>query len=88
MRHARPEDLDRVDALLVELRTIEGLTEKRRGTFYRGSKAFLHFHEHEGDIVCDVRLTGPDFDRRTVTTRAAQRTLVRDIRRVFEISGH
>ena len=79
MRHARPDDLDRVDDLLTRLRTIDGLKEKNRGTFYRGSKAFLHFHEHEGDIVCDVRLDGIDFDRRVVTTKAAQRTLVRDV---------
>ena len=81
MRHARSDDLDRIEQLLSSLRTIDGLTEKKRGTFYRGSKAFLHFHEHDGDIVADVRLTGPDFDRRVVTTRAAQRTLVSDVRR-------
>jgi len=69
-----------VESLLSSLRAIDGLKEKSRGTFYRGSKAFLHFHEHEGDIVCDVRLTGPDFDRRIVTTRAAQRALVSDVR--------
>ena len=83
MRHARPDDLDRIDALLDSLRTIDALTEKKRGSFYRGLKAFLHFHEHEGDIVADVRLTGPDFDRRIVTTKAAQTALVRDIKRAL-----
>lgn len=87
MRHARPDDLDRIEQLLSSLRTIDGLTEKKRGTFYRGSKAFLHFHEHEGDIVCDVRLAGPDFDRRVVTTRAAQRALVSDVRRARSAGG-
>jgi hypothetical protein len=83
MRHARPDDLDRIDDLLARLRTIDGLKEKHRGSFSRGSKAFLHFHEHLGDIVCDVRLTGPDFDRRVVTTKTAQSALVRDIRRAL-----
>ena len=83
MRHARSEDLDRVDGLLATLRAIDGLVEKKRGTFYRRSKAFLHFHEHAGDIVCDVRLDGADFDRRVVTTKTAQRTLVRDVRRAL-----
>ena len=87
MRHARPDDLDRIDSLLSSLRTIDGLKEKRRGTFYRGSKAFLHFHEHEGDIVCDVRLAGPDFDRRIVTTTAAQTALVRDVRGALSRDG-
>ena len=80
MRHARPDDLDRIEPLLGLLRGVESLTEKKRGTFYRGSKAFLHFHEHQGDIVCDVRLTGPDFDRRVVTTKTAQTALVRDVK--------
>ena len=56
------------------------MKEKSRGTFYRGSKAFLHFHEHEGDIVCDVRLDGIDFERRMVTSVNAQRALVKDVR--------
>jgi hypothetical protein len=80
VRHARPDDLDRVDGLLVALREIEGLKEKKRGVFYRGSKAFLHFHEHVGDIVCDVRINGVEFDRRIVTTATAQEHLVRDVR--------
>ena len=82
MRHARPEDLDRVEALLAELRAIDGLKERSRGTFYVRSRAFLHFHEHEGDILCDVRLdpAASDFDRRTVTSAAAQRALVDDVR--------
>lgn len=80
MRHARPDDLDRVDRLLTQLRAIDGLKEKSRGVFYRASKAFLHFHEHEGDIVCDVRLAGVDFERRVVTAATAQEQLVRDVR--------
>ncbi|MEA3055349.1 MAG: hypothetical protein QOD30_781 [Actinomycetota bacterium] len=80
MRHARSDDLDRIESLLSSLRTIDALTEKNRGTFYRGSRAFLHFHEHEGDIVCDVRLAGPDFDRRIVTRKKAQMALVRDVK--------
>ena len=81
MRHARGEDLDRVDGLLTRLRGIDGLKEKSRGTFYRGSKAFLHFHEDAGDIICDVRLDGVEFDRRTVTSAASQRALLKDVRR-------
>lgn len=83
MRHARPEDLDRVDGLLEQLRTIAGLTEKKRGVFYRGSKAFLHFHEDAGDIICDARIDGATFERVTVTTAAAQRRLMKDVRAVL-----
>lgn len=83
MRHARADDLGRVDGLLAQLRAIDGLKEKSRGVFYVKSKAFLHFHEHEGDIVCDLRLDGIDFDRRIVTSAAAQKTLVQDVRSVL-----
>ena len=55
MRHARPDDLNAIAPLLEKLRALPGLTEKRPGTFYRGSKAFLHFHEHEGALLADVK---------------------------------
>jgi hypothetical protein len=44
LRHATPAALDRVEGLLAALRGLEALREKKRGTFYRGSGAFLHFH--------------------------------------------
>ena len=83
MRHARADDLTRVAGLLARLRELDGLKEKSPGTFYRGSRAFLHFHEHDGDIICDVRFDGTDFERRTVTSASAQRTLVGDVRRAL-----
>ena len=73
MRHATEADLDRLEPLLVRLRTIEGLTE--RGLFQRRSKAFLHFHGDGDDLYADVRLT-EDFVRRRVTTPADQEALV------------
>jgi len=55
MRHARPDDLNRVEPLLETLRAVPGLTERKRGIFYKGAKAFLHFHEHDGALYADVR---------------------------------
>ena len=83
MRHARAGDLERVTELLSQLREIDGLRERSPGSFYRGSRAFLHFHEHDGEIICDVRIDGTDFERRTITTRSAQRDLVTDVRRAL-----
>jgi hypothetical protein len=74
MRHATEADLDRLEPLLVRLRTIEGLTERKRGLFQRRSKAFLHFHGDGDDLYADVRLT-EDFVRRQVTTPADQEAL-------------
>jgi hypothetical protein len=78
MRHARDQDLDRVEGLLVELRTLPGLTEKKRGVFYRKSRAFLHFHEDPQGMFADI--SDPD-ERIDVTEAAGQAALVKAARR-------
>jgi hypothetical protein len=80
VRHARADALDQLEPLLVELRAIPELREKTRGTFYRGAKAFLHFHEDAAGLFADVRLAGPDFERVEVTSAAQQRRLLRTVR--------
>jgi hypothetical protein len=84
VRHITPERLDAMDELLARLREVRGLTERSRGVFYRGSRAFLHFHEDGDDVYADVRLDGVEFDRRRVTTPAEQRRLVSAVERVME----
>jgi len=71
VRHATPEDLDRVEPLLVELRKLPQLQERRRGYFSRADRAFLHFHEDAGDLYVDVRL-GSKFQRMKVTSHTEQ----------------
>jgi hypothetical protein len=83
VRHARDEDLDRIEPLLTELRAVDGLTEKSRGVFYRRSRAFLHFHADGDDTYADVRVEGDDFERTRVTTNAEQRALVTAVRRAL-----
>jgi hypothetical protein len=83
MRHARDEDLDRIEPLLAQLRALDGLTEKSRGVFYRQSRAFLHFHADGDDSYADVRLTGDEFGRTRTTTKAEQRALVATVRRAL-----
>jgi len=75
MRHARSHDLEALEPLLVRLRLLEVLHEKSRGVFYRGSRAFLHFHEDAGDLFADVRF-GDDFERMRVTTPDEQTHLI------------
>jgi hypothetical protein len=58
VRHATPADLGLVEDLLVELRRMPQLRERRPGYFSLGSRAFCHFHEDGGDIYVDVRLAG------------------------------
>ena len=75
MRHARPEDLDRLEPLLSRLRKLGGMKEKSRGVFYRGSRAFLHFHEDAGSLYADARI-GDDFERFPATTPAEQKAFL------------
>jgi hypothetical protein len=75
MQHATDEDLDRLEPLLAALRGIPELRERRRGSFSRGSRAFLHFHADADAFYVDVRLGGR-FERVRVTSREEQSALV------------
>ena|SRR6266496_2090323 len=79
VRHATPDDLDHVEALLVELRKLPQLRERKRGYFSRGSRAFLHFHEDAGDLYVDVRLDS-NFQRMRVTSRNEQADFLSQVR--------
>jgi hypothetical protein len=83
VRHATQEDLDRLEALLTELRGLTELRERKRGNFSRGSRAFLHFHEDAGDIYADVRLAG-DFERMKVTSPGEQAAFLSRVRATLE----
>ena len=67
MRHAGRDGLDQVEPFLQQLRAIPGLVERKRGVFYRKSKAFLHFHEGPSGLHADVKLSG-HFERFRVET--------------------
>lgn len=84
MRHARDEDLDQLEELLIELRALDALTEKARGVFYLRSRAFLHFHADPSGMFADVRTdSAMDFLRVRVSTKAEQRRLLTSVRRAF-----
>jgi hypothetical protein len=80
MRHITPARLDGIEPLLERLRAFPVLTEKQRGTFYRRSRAFLHFHEHGDEVYADVKLDKHEFTRLPATTAAQQRALVARVR--------
>jgi hypothetical protein len=75
VRHATQEELDRLETLLVELRKLSQLRERKRGCFSVGGRAFLHFHEGAGDLYVDVRLKGR-FERLRVTSPKEQADLL------------
>jgi hypothetical protein len=82
VRHARAAALDDLEPMLAALRELPGLTERARGTFYRGSRAFLHFHEDPSGHHVDVRL-GEDFERHRVQTKAEQRAVLARLRQAL-----
>jgi hypothetical protein len=79
VRHVTAAGLDELDDVLSELRRVDGLKEKSRGVFYRGSRAFLHFHEDPRGLYADVRLDA-DFERMRVTTKAERKRLLSVVR--------
>jgi hypothetical protein len=86
VRHATEPTLDQLEPLLVELRALEGLREKKRGTFYRGSSAFLHFHEDPAGTFADVKLDG-EFQRFRATSERERRALVARVQKALKASA-
>jgi hypothetical protein len=82
LRHASDVALDAIEPLLEELRRLPGLTERKRGVFYRRSSAFLHFHEDPAGFFADAKL-GPAWRRFDVTTPKLRREFVRDVKRAL-----
>lgn len=78
MRHARNSDLDRVEDLLMRIRSLPGLVEKKRGVFYRKTRSFLHFHQDPKGMFADI--SDPD-ERIDVTEPQGQAALLNAARR-------
>jgi hypothetical protein len=79
MKHANDAALDRLDSLLEQIRKQDGLKERKRGVFYRGSTAFLHFHEDPRDSS-RISVSKLNWDRLAVNTKTEQRALVAKIK--------
>ena len=59
MKHATDETLDCIADLLNAIaQFVPPLKEKKRGTFYRKSAAFLHFHDDPSGIFADLKVDG------------------------------
>jgi hypothetical protein len=79
VRHATQDDLDRIAVLLAELRGLPQLRERKPGDFWRGSRAFVHFHEDVGDLYADVRLDR-QFQRLKITGPEEQASFLAQVR--------
>ncbi len=79
MRRARANALDELEPLLKEVRKVLELTERSRGIFYRGSKAFLHFHEDDAGLFADLKVNDK-FERFRVSTARERATFLKRTR--------
>jgi len=75
MKHAGSEALSALGGLLDEIRSREGLVERRPGVFYCKGRAFLHFHEDPSGLHADLRL-GAAWERVRVETWAERQALL------------
>jgi hypothetical protein len=81
VRIARAAALDELEPLLQSIRSVPGLVERKRGVFYRRSRAFIHFHEDPSGMHADVRL-GETFERVRGQTNEERNALLERIRSV------
>ena len=81
MKHAGPQALDELEPLLREIRKleIEGLIEKKRGTFYHRGSAMLHFHEDPLGFFADLKVDG-EFTRLAINTKREEAAFLRRAR--------
>ena len=86
MRHAGEQALAALEPMLGQLRSLPGLTEKRPGVFYRGSGAFLHFHEDPAGLFADLKRNG-EWIRLALKTRAQQTALIRHAREALGLGA-
>jgi hypothetical protein len=84
MKHAGTAALANLSGLLDQIRTRDGLKEKKFGIFCRKSKSFLHFHEDPEGIFADLSV-GPDFDRYPVNTQKEWKALLSAIDRALKV---
>jgi hypothetical protein len=76
MRHAGAAALDRLDALLRQVRRRHPqLKERKRGAFYRGGQGWLHFHDDPAGSFADLKIAG-EWRRFAIDTAAERRALL------------
>jgi len=83
MKHATSAALGGLSELLDQIRTRDGLAEKKLGIFDRKSKSFLHFHEDQAGLFADLS-AGAGFDRYPVNSRRDWQVLLSAIDRAMK----
>jgi hypothetical protein len=74
MKHAGADALDVLEPPLADIRGRAELKEKKRGSFYRKGRAWLHFHEDPAGLFADLR--GPSEWLRLRVSEPAERQVL------------
>ena len=80
MKHAGAGALRALDPVLKAVRALPGLRERKPGTFYRKSAAFLHFHEDPDGLFADLKV-GSSWKRFGLAKLADRRAFLRSASR-------
>jgi len=83
MKHASEAALEGIQPVLLELRQLDGMRERKPGLFYRKSAAFIHFHQDPAGIFADVR-RDREWLRLPVNTASERRQFVRLVKEMLE----
>jgi hypothetical protein len=86
MKHAGEAALESIEPVLLELRRLDGIAERKRGIFYRKSSAFIHFHEDPAGIFADVQ-TGREWVRLPANTASERRLLIQQVKRILAVEA-
>jgi hypothetical protein len=78
VKRAGPEAIAKLETLPEGVRKHGTLVERKPGIFYRGTKAFLHFHEDAEGLFADLKV-GDSFERLRVSLRAEQGELLKRV---------
>ena len=76
MKHAGPDALDQLEPILVEIRRLDGVKERKRGSFYTRAGGFLHFHEDPAGFFADLK-TGDDYERFAINSKTQTQKFLR-----------
>lgn len=87
MKHASEATLRELEGLLVDLRKLPGMVERKPGIFYRRSQAFLHFHEDPAGLFADAKIDGASFARFGVSSPAEIRHFLAAVRGALGVQG-
>jgi len=79
VKHAGPAALVRLDSVLRQVRELDALRERKRGSFDSRFGVTLHFHEDPTGLYADLRSAGKT-ERHRVTTVAERAAVVRLLR--------